>query len=231
MGHASERGQVSGPRPVAGGMKPLVRRLLWVLGTAAAFLLLAALGLGLGSLLFRGESYRPEPEPVPVARPAPRRPPEPAPPPPAAPEPPRPAPVAAAPATPATPSPLVPTPGLTLPTRLRIRRELILGLGRFKDELARCPADPVSRPIDGRAALVLETVAETDAVRVVGSRLEAEAPVNDRFVSCARSVLEGKRLATTGATPGARLRLFLPLGPKGNSLSLSAASLTEAEQP
>jgi hypothetical protein len=55
--------------------------------------------------------------------------------------------------------------------------------------------------------------------------------VNDRFVSCARSVLEGKRLPVTGATAGVRLRLFLPLGPKGNALSLPAASVAEAEQP
>ena len=224
MGHGSERGQVSG------GSKPLVRRVLWVLGTGAAFLLLAVLGLGLGSLLTPGDSRRPEPEPLPAARPAARPAPEPPPlPPPPAPvrEPPHPPPAT----TPEPPRPLLPATALTLPARLQLRGELIRDLGGFKDELARCPADPVRRPPGERAALVLETVVEGDAVRVVASRLEAQGPVNDRFVACARSVLEGKRLPATGATAGARLRLFLPLGPGGNTLSLPAASLTEAGEP
>ncbi len=232
MGRGTEHGQVSGPPPAAAGrLKPLLRRALWVLGTGAAFLLLAVLGLGLASLLSPGESFRPDPEPVPVARPAPRpQPPEPVPPPPPAAlhEPPRPPPVAV---EPEPPRPLLPATTLTLPTRLRLRRELIHGLAELKDELGRCPADPVAPPPGRRAALVLDTVTEAEAVRVVGSRLEADGPVNDGFVSCARSVLEGKRLPTPGAAAGARLRLVLPIGPKGNSLSISAASLSEAERP
>jgi hypothetical protein len=60
----------------------------------------------------------------------------------------------------------------------------------------------------------------------VGTGLEADGPVNDQFVSCARSVLEGKRFRATQANPGMHLRLFVPIGPKGNSLALSAASLS-----
>ena len=63
---------------------------------------------------------------------------------------------------------------------------------------------------------------------MASSRLEADGPVNERFVSCARSVIEGKRFAVTGATAGTRIRLFIPLGPSGNALSLPAASLTES---
>jgi len=84
-------------------------------------------------------------------------------------------------------------------------------------------------PPTSRAALVLETVAEAGALRVVSSRLEAEGPVNDRFVSCARSVMEGKRFPVSDTPPGTRLQLFIPLGPNGNALSLPASSLTEAE--
>jgi hypothetical protein len=105
-------------------------------------------------------------------------------------------------------------------------------IGALKDELARCPAEAVTRsPATARAALVLDAVAEGGAIRVESSRLEAEAPVNDRFVSCVQSVLEGKRLVVSGTTPASRLRLFIPLGPNGNALSLPAASLTEAGLP
>jgi len=107
--------------------------------------------------------------------------------------------------------------------------EILRGLRELKDELARCPADPVTRtPPTARAALVLDTVAEAGAVRVASGNLEAEGTVNDRFVSCARSLLEGKRFAVSSVAPGTRLRLIIPLGPNGNSLSIPSASLTEA---
>jgi hypothetical protein len=83
----------------------------------------------------------------------------------------------------------------------------------------------------GRAALVFETVADGGAVRIVSGRLEADHPVNDAFVTCARSVLEGKRLPVPGLPAGAQLRLIIPIGPKGNSLSLPAATVAEAEAP
>ena len=125
----------------------------------------------------------------------------------------------------------MPSPTLSIPARLRARREILRDIGALKEELARCPADKVTRtPTGARAALVLDTVAEAGAVRVVSSRLDAEGAVNDRFVSCARSVLEGKRLVVTSTTPGQRLQLFIPLGPNGNSLSLPSASLTDAQQ-
>ena len=229
MGTGTEH-ELSRTRKAPGaGARPLVRRALWIAGTALAFVLLAVLGLGLASLFPFGDSTRPEPEPAPVARPAPPRvsepaPPRPATPPPAAPAPPPPAPAAATPQP-----PFITGPKLPLPARLRARREILRDIGALKDELARCPTDPVTRSPTSRAALVLETVAEAGALRVVSSRLDAEGPVNDRFVSCARSVIEGKRFPVTDTPPGTRLRLFIPLGPNGNSLSLPASSLTDAE--
>jgi hypothetical protein len=83
----------------------------------------------------------------------------------------------------------------------------------------------------GRAALVFDTVADSGAVRIVSGRLEADHPVNDAFVTCARTVLEGKRLPVPGLPTGARLRLIIPLGPKGNSLSLPATTVAEADNP
>ena len=126
--------------------------------------------------------------------------------------------------------PLIPGPGLSMPARLKARREILRDISALKEDLARCPADTVTRtPPGARAALVLDTVAEAGALRVVGSRLDAEGTVNDRFVSCARSVLEGKRLVVTGTSVGQRFRVFIPLGPNGNSLSLPAASLADAD--
>ncbi len=199
-------------------------------GTALAFLLLAVLGLALGSLLTPGELSRPEPEPPPVTRPPPPPVAESAPPPP---RPPPPAPVAVSPPPPAptpAPRPLLPSPApLAFPARLKARREILRDISALKDELARCPGDKVKTAPGGRAAVVLDAVAEAGAVRVVSSRLEADGPVNDQFVSCARSLLEGKRLVVTGTSAGQRFRVFIPLGPYGNSLSLPAATLADAE--
>jgi hypothetical protein len=230
MGGSTEHELTGARTGTGGGPRPLLRRVLWAIGTALAFVLLALLGLGLASLFSFGESGRPESEPVPVPRPPPRQvaePPPVSPPPPASATPAPPPPAAAVPEQ----RPLVPGPALPLASRLRVRREMLRGIGALKDELARCPAEPVARPPGGRAALVLEGVAEAGGLRVVSSRLDAEGPVNDRFVSCARSVLEGKRLPVTGTTTWTPLRLFLPLGPNGNALSLPAASLTEAGPP
>lgn len=209
-------------------MRPLVRRILAVGLTAGAFLLLAVLGLGLAALLSPAEPPRPEHEPV---RPAAPPPPAPLPPPPvAAVEPPRPRPEPPAAAPAPTPQPVLP-PVLPLPTRLQIRGQLIRGFDALKDELARCPADPVQRKFGTRAAVVLELVGENGSARVASTTVESEVPVNDRFVSCARSVLEGKSLAAPGVKPGMRLRFFLPIGPAGNSFSPSSASLAEATAP
>jgi hypothetical protein len=234
MGPGTEHELTRAPQVAGAGTRPLLRRALRIAVTTLAFVLLAVLGLGLGSLLSFGESARPEPEPAPIVRPAPRPVAELAPPPP---PPPLPAPVAVPPPPPAPGAPVaapvqrppLPGPPLSLPGRLRARREILRDIGALKDELSRCPAEPVTRTgPGGRAALVLDLVAEADAMRVVSSRLDAEAPVNDRFVSCARSALEGKRFAVSGTTPGTRLRMSIPLGPTGNSLSLPAASVTEA---
>ena len=212
---------------------PLLRRLLVGGGTALAFLLLAVLGLGLGSLLTPGDASRPEPEAPPVARPPPPPVAEAAPPPPHPPTPPA---VAAPPPTPVPaptpgPRPLLPAQApLAFPARLKARREILRAISALKDELARCPSDKVTRTLPGgRAALVLDTVAEAGAVRVVSSHLEADSPVNDQFVSCARSVLEGKRLVVTGTSAGQGFRLFIPISPNGNSLSLPATTLADAE--
>ena len=236
MGRGSED-DLAGGRPVAGGgPRALLRRVLWIAGTALGFGVLAVLGLALGSLLSFGDSVRPEPEPTPVARPTSRRA-EPPPPPPAPAPAPHPSPavaVAAPPPPPVAPQarPLLPAPTVPHPVQLRLRREVLKNVAALKEELARCPAEPVIRsPPSARAALVLEMVAEAGALRVVGSRLDAEGPVNERFVTCARSVLEGKRFPVTGSTSGGRMQVFLPLGPKGNAISLNSASLKEAEPP
>jgi len=215
-----------------GRQRPLLRRLLLGAATALAFLILAVLGLGLGTLLTPGDSARPEPQLPPVTRPPPPPIAEPAPPPP---RPPTPRSVAVSPPAPVPvptpgPRPLLPTPApLAFPARLKARREILRDISALKDELARCPADKVKTAPGGRAAVVLEAVAEAGAVRVVSSRLEADGPVNDQFVSCARSVLDGKRLVVTGTSAGQRFRVFIPLGPNGNSLSLPAATLADAE--
>jgi hypothetical protein len=236
MGRGSED-ELAGGRPVASvGTRTLLRRVLWIAGTALGFVLLAVLGLGVGSLFSFGDSVRPEPEPAPVARPT-RPPPERPPPPPAPPPTPLPTPavaIAAPPPPPAAPvaRPLLPSPSVPLPDRLRLRRDVLKNVAALKEELARCPAEPVIRsPPGARAALVLDTVAEGGALRVVGSHLDAEGPVNDRFITCARSVLEGKRFPVSGPTSGERLQLFLPLGPKGNAISLNSASLKDPEPP
>src|SRR5262245_4268259 len=223
MGRGSED-QLTGVRPVErGGPKALLlRRVLWVAGTALAFVVLAVLGLGLASLFSFGDSVRPEPEPAPVARPLSRPAPEPPRPPPPAPPPP-PAVAVAPPPPPAAPPapPVLPSASVPQRVNLRLRREVLRNVSALKEELARCPAEPVIRsPPSARAALVLDTVVEGGALRVVGSHLDAEGPVNERFVTCARSVLEGKRFPVTGSTSGERIQLFLPLGPKGNSISL-----------
>jgi len=214
-------------------VSPGLQRALRVLGTAGAFVVLVVLGLGLASLFGQEAPSPPEPEPVAVVRPAP--PPEPSPPPP----PPERAPPPAPPPPPAPaplPTPVVPSPGkpgaLTLNARLRIRREIVFGITRLKSEVSRCPMDPVQRttPAPGRSALVLEAVGLGDEVRIVGSSLESEVPVNDRFVSCARAALEGKVFPAPGATSGLRLRVFVPIGPAGNSLAVSSASLAEVDE-
>ena len=211
-------------------MRPALQRLLWVVGTSGAFVLLIALGLGLASLFAPGDSRAPDPEPP---RPAPA--PSPEPPPPAPP----PAPVqqpAAAPAPPPpVPAPVIPEPPLRpgvlpLNTKLRLRREIVLGLTDLKNELVRCPSEAVQRTAPGgRATLVLEAIGTGNAVQVTSSTLEADVPVNDRFVSCARGIIDGRTFPASGAAAGVHLRFFIPLGPGGNSLSRPSASLVEAE--
>ena len=146
---------------------------------------------------------------------------EPPPPPPAPAPAPRPSPAVAV-ATPPPPPvapparPLLPAPTVPHPVPLRLRREVLKNVAALKEELARCPAEPVIRsPPSARAALVLEMVAEAGALRVVGSRLDAEGPVNERFVTCARSVLEGKRFPVTGSTSGDADAAVPPPGPDG----------------
>src|SRR5262245_22690056 len=167
MGRGSEAELASG-RPVAiGGRSALLRRVLRIAGTALGFVVLAVLGLAVGSLFSFGDSVRPEPEPAPIARPS-RLPPEPPPPPPA----PRPAPPPSPPAAVAAPPPPAPPPARPLlpsgdasqPVRLRLRRDVLKNVSALKEDLARCPAEPVMRgPPGTRAALVLDTVAEGGA--------------------------------------------------------------------
>ncbi|MGZ3447228.1 MAG: hypothetical protein ACXU88_16205 [Myxococcaceae bacterium] len=207
-------------------LRPLLRRVLWVVGVAAAFVLLALLGSSVAALLSPGESFRPEPEPV---RPAPPPLPPPSPAPARRPDPPPPPPPAPAP-VPAEPRPVSVDAGtIPLTDRLRIRRELIRGVTALKGELSGCPVTPVRPSPDGRAALVLDLLGVGNGARVVGTTLEADIPVNDRFVACVSGVLQGRTLPATGVSPGTRLRFFIPLGLAGNTLGLSSASLVDSE--
>ncbi len=115
-------------------------------------------------------------------------------------------------------------------TRLAIRRDVVLDLTRLKDEFARCPSEKVERTAAGRAALVLEAEGTGDGLRVVASALQASVDVNNRFVACATSVLQGRTLASTAARAGSRLRISIPIGQSGNSLSVSSASLTQVDE-
>ncbi|MGZ6060228.1 MAG: hypothetical protein ACXWLP_12280 [Myxococcaceae bacterium] len=207
-------------------LRPLLRRVLWVVGVAGAFVLLALLGSSVAALLSPGESFRPEPEPV---RPAPPPLPPPSPAPARRPDPPPPPTPAPAP-VPAEPRPVSVDAGtIPLTDRLRIRRELIRGVTALKGELSGCPVTPVRPSPDGRAALVLDLLGVGNGARVVGTTLEADIPVNDRFVACVSGVLQGRTLPATGVSPGARLRFFIPLGLAGNTLGLSSASLVDSE--
>lgn len=100
----------------------------------------------------------------------------------------------------------------------------------LRRELAGCPSGRVPWSREGRAALVLELQGVGDGVQVVGSALEANVPVNDRYIECARTLLQGKTLATEGVSPGLRLRYIVPIGPGGSSLSLSSSSLAGGEE-
>ncbi|MGZ6097311.1 MAG: hypothetical protein ACXWLL_02880, partial [Myxococcaceae bacterium] len=209
------------------------RRVLWVVGVAGAFLLLVMLGASVAALLSPGESSRPEPEPVrraPLPPPVPPPPPSPSPAPARLPDPPPPPPTPAPAPVPAEPRPVsVDAGAIPLTDRLRIRRELIRGVTALKGELSGCPVTPVRPSPDGRAALVLDLLGVGNGARVVGTTLEADIPVNDRFVACVSGVLQGRTLPATGVSPGARLRFFIPLGLAGNTLGLSSASLVDSE--
>ncbi len=82
----------------------------------------------------------------------------------------------------------------------------------------------------GHAALVLELRGVTGGGQVTGTTLEADMPVNEVFVGCVRTALRGRTLAAKGIGPGVQLRFSVPLGPGGNSLGLSSASLTAADR-
>jgi len=219
------------PLPVSGARR-FLRRVLWAVGLGGAFVLLAALGLGVASLFSPGDPSPEQPEPVRAPpRAAAPEPPLPPPPPPAVAASPSPPP-AAPPVQAVSPPPQAPViPGvLPLPARLELRRDVISGLTALRNEIARCPSEPVRRStLAAHAALVLDAVTEGDTVRLIGSSLEADVPVNDGFVSCVRGVLQGKTFPSAGAAAAARLRIFVPLGVAGNALSLGALSLTEAE--
>jgi hypothetical protein len=75
---------------------------------------------------------------------------------------------------------------------------------------------------------VLELRGVSGGAQVTGTSLEAEMPVNEVFVGCVRTALQGRTLAAKGIGPGVQLRFSVPLGPGGNSLGLSSASLTPA---
>lgn len=118
---------------------------------------------------------------------------------------------------------------MPLPERLRVRRELIRSVTGLKGELARCPSTRAHPLPGGRAALVLELEGVGGGARVLGTTLEADMPVNDAFVACARALFQGKTLAAAGVSPGIRLHYFIPLGPAGSSLSLSSSSVIDGE--
>ncbi|HSP20199.1 MAG TPA: hypothetical protein VLQ79_11825 [Myxococcaceae bacterium] len=209
-------------------MRPLLRRVLWGVCVAGAFVLLAFLGSLVAVLLSPAGPERPEPEPVRRVPPSPppqlARPPERPPPPPPSP-PPQAAPVAVE-ARPVPP----PAPTMPLTDRLRVRRELNRAVTVLKRELAGCPSGKVPWVRGSRAALVIDLQGVGDGLQVTGSALESEVPVNDQFVACARALLQGKTLPSEDVSPGVRVRYVVPLGPGGNTLSVSSSSLTGAEE-
>ena len=211
-------------------LRPLLRRVLRVVGVGGAFLLLALLGSWVAALFSPGGAAPAEPE---VVRPGPPpRPPAPA----RLPDPPPPPPPRPAPAHPPAPAPAetgptsAPAAALPLTNRLWVRRDLIRAVNLLKRELAGCPSTRAEWVRGSRAALVLEVQGAGDGVQVLGTALHAEVPVNEQFVACARALLQGRTLATEGVPPGVRLRFVVPLGPGGSSLSLSSSSLIGAEE-
>jgi hypothetical protein len=210
-------------------LPPRARQVLTAFGVGGSFIVLGLLGFALAAILsslVASEAPReiraPPPAPPPVAA----APPAPAPtPPPAPPAPPKPVAVAA----PAPPPPVIPQ-GQILPApfapmeRFNIRRQVMAALNGLKDDFSRCPSSstrPENQP--GQSFVILETEFSNGSLKVVSSRLDQAAPVNDDFVACVRKTLEGRVLPAAGAKPGmpTKININIPLGPGGNSLALA----------
>jgi len=200
------------------------RQVLTVLAMGGAFLALGLLGFGVAALLsplFSSDAPReirpPPPAPPPVAAaPAPTPPPPPAPPPPAPV-------VVAAPPPPPPPAPVIPSPALTPLARLSIRRQVIAAISDLKAELGRCPSSSV-RPDNqpGQSFVVMETEVGEGSLKVISTRLDQGAAINDAYVACVRSTLEGRVFPAKEVRPGMNVRISIPIGPGGNSLALPA---------
>ena len=205
-------------------LPPRARQVLTALGVGGAFVVLGLLGFGLAALLSSlvssdapREIRVPPPAPPPVAAAPPAAPP-PAPPPPA---PPPPAPVVAVPAPP--PAPALPGPAISPLVRITLRRQVIGALTELKTELARCPSTGRTESPGNQSFVILETEGQEGSLRVASTRLDQADTVNDGFVACVRSTLQGRVLAVQGAKRGMNLRVNIPLGPGGNNLALAGA--------
>ena len=213
------------------------RQVLTGLGVGALFAVLGLLGFavaGLFSPLFSSDAPReirlPPPTPPPVAA-APSPPP---PPPPPAPAPPAPAPVVAAPPPPPPPAPVLPAPTRSkLPplARLGLRREVLAGLNALKGELGQCSSSSTARAEyqHGQSFVVLDTEARDGSIKVTSSNVDQGGPVNDAFVTCVRNKLSGREFTAKDAQPGMNIRISIPLGPNGDSLSLPGTFVGEED--
>jgi len=209
------------------------RQVLTALSVGGVLAVLGLLGFAVAAMLsplFSSNAPReirapPPPTPPPVAA-APS--PPPAPPPPPAPAPPPPVAVVTAPPTPAPPPP----PALArsnLPPliRLGLRREIIAGLHALQGELGQCSSSGARQELAGQSFVVLETEPHEGSVKVLSTSLDQGGAVNDAFVACVRNKLNGRELAAKDAKAGMNIRIRIPLGPSGDSLSLPGTFVGE----
>ena len=115
--------------------------------------------------------------------------------------------------------------------RINIRRQVVAALNGLKADFTRCPSSstrPENQP--GQSFVILETEVSNGSLKILSSRLDQAAPVNDDFVACVRKTLEGRVLPAASAKTGMPLKINIPLGPGGNSLAL-AATFVGSEDP
>jgi len=77
--------------------------------------------------------------------------------------------------------------------------------------------------------VVLQTEPREGSVRVISTSLDQGGAVNDAFVTCVRSKLNGREFAANDAKAGMTIRISIPLGPSGDSLSLPGTFVGEED--